>query len=136
MIFDCGLEKKSPYIGWEHFEHAVNHPGSRVGHLLDFIGLQISQLISQKSQIDHCLGRLCLAQFVYQLVEVASDLPDQVLGALNKDVDTFLECFSLTEKLIRPITVVLVMCTKQIGLTPVSSCCPSSDRGAFSAGSH
>ena len=92
-----------PYISWEHLEHVVNHHDNRVGHLLHFVGLQVSQLISQKSQVYHCLWRLCCLQFSDEFVEVASDLPHQVLGGLNIDMHT--QDFSLIEKLISIITV-------------------------------
>lgn len=87
----CKLSSSSrivfPYIGREHPEHALKHQGSRVGHSFQFTGLQISQLVSEQSQIHHRLWRLGGLQLSHQRVEILPNFFDEVLRDLNTDVE-------------------------------------------------
>lgn len=84
-MFCINVCKKKPrnYFSSEHRVHAVNHQGGSVCHPFHVAGGQIPQFVSQKPQINHCLGRLCHLHLTDEFVYIFSNVPHKVLGAKN-----------------------------------------------------
>lgn len=75
--------KPCNYISLEHLEHAAKHHGGSVRHPFHVGGCQIPQFVSQKPQINHCLGRLRHLQLTHKFVYIFSNVSHEVLGAKN-----------------------------------------------------
>lgn len=67
------------YISLEHLDDAGNHHGSSVCHPFHVSGRQIPQFVSQKPQINHCLGGLCHFHLTNKFVDVLANVPNEVL---------------------------------------------------------
>lgn len=68
------------YISLEHVDHAANHHGSGICHPSHVCGRQIPQFISQKPQINHCLGGLCHFHLTNKFLNILSQVPYEDLG--------------------------------------------------------
>lgn len=72
-----------PYVRREHPQHGVDEQQDGVGHFLQLVGLHVSQLITQKSQVKGGFGSLGALQVIQQFVDVVSEVSEQALGNLG-----------------------------------------------------
>lgn len=72
-------KRKSNYISLEHLDDAGNHHGSSICHPFHVSGGQVPQFVSQKPQINHCLGGLSHLHLANKFVYVLANVPHEVL---------------------------------------------------------
>lgn len=75
----CVSKMAGNYVSLEHADQAANPHGSRICRLTHVCGRQIPQLVSQKPQINHCLGGLGHCHLPNKFVNILSKVPQEVL---------------------------------------------------------